>query len=403
MAASALLRERDRSRDHLLADVPELHGYEDALELRARRKLADGPDLLEEATPSRPADGNEDGEPREEPDRACVAGARVREHREHEDRRGERSPDERGHRKPVTAEQHVRPRAVRTREVGLPHPQTNDGELGRGEGDEDAERVETREEGRVPAGCKLGERDEPDRKSRGDRDRLARDHRAALEPGELARQGSVLRQRVRQARDPRERRRRGAREDEDAGDPDDDLEAVDHERGEGAVEGGGDSHERRLEPLLAERRLAVRHRVGREADRSDQHGDEHDETDRGEERARQRAPRLGRLLGEIRDRLEPRVREHRERQRERKVAPVLAAGEAEPFGERLRREQERQTEDDEHALYEQVEQRDRERRRDEAGSDGSRARPRWPRSARTRSARPRATRAAPPDPPPPAR
>ncbi len=46
-------------------------------------------------------------------------------------------------------------RAIRAREIGLAHPETNDGELGSGEGDEDAERVEAREEGRVAAGRKL--------------------------------------------------------------------------------------------------------------------------------------------------------------------------------------------------------------------------------------------------------
>ena len=36
ISAPPLLRERDRGRDHLLADVAELHRHEDALELRAR-------------------------------------------------------------------------------------------------------------------------------------------------------------------------------------------------------------------------------------------------------------------------------------------------------------------------------------------------------------------------------
>ena len=101
-------------------------------------------------------------------------------------------------------------------------------------------------------------------------------------------------------------------------------------------------------------------RVRGEPDRPDEHGDEHDEPDRGEERARKRASGLGRLLSEVRDGLEARVREHREREREGEVAPVLAASEAEPFRERLRREQQGEPEEHENALHEEVEQRDRE-------------------------------------------
>ena len=264
-------------------------------------------------------------------------------------------------REPVPANGHVRAREVRPREIGLAHAQPNDGELGRRERDEDAERVEAREERGVAVGAELGHEDEHDREPGRQRDRLARNDCAALEPRELARKRAVLRERVREPGDPRERGRRGSDEDEDARDPDRDLERVDDEVGKRSVERRRDPEERQLEPLLAERRLPVLDRIGGEADRADEHRHDDDEPDGREERARQRAPRLGRLLGEVRNRLEPGVGEHRERQREREVAPVLAAREAEPVDERGRREQEREPEHDEQRLHDEVEERDGER------------------------------------------
>ena len=72
---AALLRERDRRRDHLLADVPELHRHEDPAELRAGRELVDGPTCSSRPSPPRAADGDEDDEPDSEPRRAGVARA----------------------------------------------------------------------------------------------------------------------------------------------------------------------------------------------------------------------------------------------------------------------------------------------------------------------------------------
>ena len=135
----------------------------------------------------------------------------------------------------------------------------------------------------------------------------------------------MLGQRVREARDARERRRRGADEDQHARDPHRNLERVHENPRERTFERRRDAHERRLQPFLSERRLAARHGVGGKTDRADEHGHDHDEADRGEERSRQRATRLGRLLREVRDGLEARVREHRERQRESEVAPVLVS------------------------------------------------------------------------------
>ena len=86
--APALLRDRDRRRDHLLADVAELHRDEDALELRSRRKLLDRRDVLQEPVAGLAPNRHEDDQAGEEPQRARVARARVRRQREHPDREG---------------------------------------------------------------------------------------------------------------------------------------------------------------------------------------------------------------------------------------------------------------------------------------------------------------------------
>ena len=92
---AALLRERDRRRDHLLADVTELHRHEDPLEVGARRKLLDRRDVLEQAPPPLAPDGDEDDQADGEPHRPGVARAGMRDHREHPDRERQRRADER--------------------------------------------------------------------------------------------------------------------------------------------------------------------------------------------------------------------------------------------------------------------------------------------------------------------
>ena len=114
-----------------------------------------------------------------------------------------------------------------------------------------------------------------------------------------------------------DRGRHGHQQHERAGEPDHDLERIDHQPRQLAVEGGHDPDERGLEPLLAELRRAALGRERADTDDRDEHREDDDEPDRGEERARQRASGLACLLGEVRDRLEPRVREEPERDRRR--------------------------------------------------------------------------------------
>ena len=59
-----------------------------------------------------------------------------------------------------------------------------------------AERVEAREERGIAVCGELGDEDEADGERGGDQDRLARDDGAPLEPRELARERSVLGERV---------------------------------------------------------------------------------------------------------------------------------------------------------------------------------------------------------------
>ena len=171
----------------------------------------------------------------------------------------------------------------------------------------------------------------------------------------------MLGERIREAGDPREGGRRRADENQHARDSDGDFERIDDYSRQQAVERGGDSDERQLEPLLSERSLSVGHRIGREPDRADQDRHDDHQPDRGEERPRKRPARLRRLLREVGNRLESRVGEHRERQGKREVAPVLAAFECEAVHQRRGRQQEGEPEEHEHALHDEVEQRDDER------------------------------------------
>ena len=115
----ALLRERDRGRDHLLADVAELDRHEDTPELGARGELLDRQHLLEQTVPLGTPHDDEDDEPDREPGRAGIAGAVVRREGEDPDRERERRPDECGQRERVAADADVRASVERPLEVGL--------------------------------------------------------------------------------------------------------------------------------------------------------------------------------------------------------------------------------------------------------------------------------------------
>ena len=131
-------------------------------------------------------------------------------------------------------------------ERGLPHPQPDDGELRCREGEEHAERVGAGEERRIAVRRDLGDDDRADPERGRDQDRLARDERAPLEARELARKRAVLGERVREAGDARDRRRRGGEQDERARDADRHPQRVDEDAGQLAVERGGDADERRF-------------------------------------------------------------------------------------------------------------------------------------------------------------
>src|SRR5579884_4114276 len=68
-------RELDGGGHHLLADHPELHRHDDPLELRSGhdRSLVRRLDALEQPFTAREAAADEDGEPRQQPERTCVA------------------------------------------------------------------------------------------------------------------------------------------------------------------------------------------------------------------------------------------------------------------------------------------------------------------------------------------
>ena len=114
----ALLREGDGRRDHLLADVAELHGDEDAPERRADGEGASRVDVLEHPLAFAQPGPREDDETEGEPGGPRVARSRVGHHREHEDRRSQRRPDERGQRHVHAPDAHVGSRAEGSRRSG---------------------------------------------------------------------------------------------------------------------------------------------------------------------------------------------------------------------------------------------------------------------------------------------
>ena len=307
----------------------------------------------------------------EQPGRPRVPRAGVRDQREHPDHEGERGADERRHRDADAPDRHLRPRPEGTREVRLGLAQADHGELRSREGEEDAERIGAREEGRVVAREDAGQHDDRGREQPDRADRLARDEGAALEPPELARQHPVLRHRAREPGAAADRRRGGGKQDEGAGEADEDAAGRPRRHRAGGRRTrstiptiGACSHSsaRSVEPSSAGK--AQTPTIG------DQHRHDHDEADGGEERSRQRLAGLARLLREVRHRLETGVGEHREREREEEVVPALARREVEAARQHLRREDEREPEHDDEQLHGEVEEREHERGAVDAGVAG---------------------------------
>ncbi len=127
----------------------------------------------------------------------------------------------------------------------------------------------------------------------------------------------------------------------------------------------------------------MRRRERRERHERDQHVHDDDAADRAEQAPRQVAPGPAHFLGVVRDRLEAGVREHRERQRERDLMPRRRRPERRAVRERAAGEQQREAEDDEEDLRDEIEQRNGDaeavepraarepRERDEADDDAA--------------------------------
>ena len=275
---TALLRQLDRGRDHLLADRPELHRDEDVRELGLGQVYRRRRDPLQEALPALAPDEPVDGEPGDEPDRPAVARARVRDQGDHEDCKGEHRADDSGQRHLDPAQAHVEGSAVRPRELGLGEAKPDHGELCCGEGREHAEAEQAREEGDLVRQNR-GPEEERDRDQRRGDDRLRRDERPAVEPAEGPRQLAVLAERVCKPREAGDRRRDRDEQDERARQPDVDAQRVHELVGDVPVQGVDDPEQRRVQPADAEVGRAVLRGEGREPDHRDRDVDHDDEPD----------------------------------------------------------------------------------------------------------------------------
>ena len=219
---------RNRGRDHLLADLADLHRHEDPPEPGAHRERRERIDVVEDAAVVPPSRHPEDDEPEAEPGGPGIARARVGHHREHERSRAVSGT-------PISAA--IGTGVPRTRmsgparngrgRSGSREAQPDHGELGERERDEDAERVDARKEAaRRLRGCRLQD-DDGDRgsaRSRGSpRSRRASAARSARTRGEHPVRGH----RVREPGAARDRGRRRAEQDERAREPDHDAQRVD--------------------------------------------------------------------------------------------------------------------------------------------------------------------------------
>ena len=224
---ASLLREGDGGRDHLLADVAELHRHQHLLEVGARGQRRDRIDVVEHPDLATPANDDVDHEPEQQPRRARVASAGMRDQRQHPDDERQRRADQGGDRHEDAADPHLGLRPERPLEVGLRAPEPDHRELRGGEGEQHAERIGAREEGRVVLAEDPRHDHDRDRHRPGREQRLARDERAPLETAELAGQHPVLGHRPPEPGAPRDRRRRSREQDQRAGQPDDDAQHVD--------------------------------------------------------------------------------------------------------------------------------------------------------------------------------
>ena len=193
-------RELDRRREHLLTDDPELHRHEDALEgdRRLDRVLVRGRDLLHQPLAVGLPHRDEDDEAEREPRRPCVARGGMRRERDDEDRERRHRADDRGKRDVGLPDPDIERSAVRALQGRLVDAQLDHRELRCGEGEQDAEREERREERDVVAEERRPDYDSR-REERRRKDRLWRHVRAPAEAPEAPRQLAVLAERVGEA------------------------------------------------------------------------------------------------------------------------------------------------------------------------------------------------------------
>ena len=242
---------------------------------------------------------------------------------------------------------------------GSREAQAHDGDLRRGERDQDAEAVEAREERhRVVRRPRDQEHRGGDQGGR--RDRRRRDQRRPGQAAEGPRQHVVPGERIGEPARAGEGGRDHGDEDHRAGDADEHPEGVDQDGRKLAAERDGEPDERRLEPLRAQSRLGIRGEGG-ERDKADEERDRDRGADSDEEAPRQRSARLTGLRSKVRDGLEPGVREHRDGDREGDRAPGRSRPQVGALAEVLEREEKRQAEDDEQQLRGQRDACDRDR------------------------------------------
>ena len=334
--AALLLGQLEGRGENLVADRAELERDQDALvepfhlrhEIGLRRL-----DALEHGLAPGAAHGRKHRESQHDPDRASDANCVVGQKRGNPDQKGERRPDQRRerHRRPPHGNVDQRPK--RTLELRFGEAQPDHGKLRCGEGNEDSEAVEAREEPDGPAD-EDSRKQERRREEDGGRDRRRSDQRPLAQAAERVREQSVLPKGVREPSDTGDRGGDRCKEDDAAAQAKEDPQDVHCEARELPSECCRDAHDRRPDPRCSEvgGKPARAGGVGMGRKRRDAHDPdcdrhEHCEPDAGEKAPREGAAGLPRFRREVCHSLEPRVREHCQRKRERDRAPRRRAAE----------------------------------------------------------------------------
>jgi hypothetical protein len=187
-----------------------------------------------------------------------------------------------------------------------------------------------------------------------------------VEPLERSRQHRVPGERVRQATRTRHRGRGRGEKHDDAAQRNDDDHDVAEQRGKLCSDRVRDARERRQPPFVAEPGPPILDREGRDSDEADRDRHRDHRADPREEAPRQGASRLTRLGREVGNRFETGVRQHRERKRKRELVPRRRGSQVGP-AERVRIEEERETEPDQEDVRDDRDHRDDDREPVELG------------------------------------